>query len=42
MFVGVSDALVILFLKFVFVRVRIGIATTPEFLDEAFALVVGG
>ena len=42
MLVSVGDALVILFLELVFFSVRIGIATAPEILDEAFALVVGG
>ena len=41
MLVGIGDALVILLAIFVFVSIRIGIAPAPEFLDEAFALVVG-
>jgi len=40
-FVRVGDTLVILFLELVFVGVRIRIAPAPEFLDEAFAFVVG-
>src|SRR5688572_21544124 len=38
--VGVSYALVIFLFKFVLVGVRIRVTAAPEFLDEAFALVV--
>ena len=42
MLVGVSNALVVLFAKFIFVGIRIGIAATPELFDETLALVVSG
>jgi hypothetical protein len=38
--VRVSDALVVFLFELVLVSVRIRIAAAPEFLDEAFALVV--
>jgi hypothetical protein len=41
-FVGVSDAAVVLFFVFVFDRVRGGIAPEPELLDELIALFVVG
>src|SRR2546428_6874149 len=41
MLVGISDALVVLLTKLVFISIRIGIATAPELFDETFALVVG-
>jgi hypothetical protein len=40
MLVGIGDSLVIFLFKLVLVSVRIRIAPAPEFLDEAFALVV--
>src|SRR5258707_6430280 len=40
MLVRISDALVVFLAKFVFVRVRIGIAAAPELFDKAFPLVV--
>jgi len=40
--VSVGDTLVILFLEFVFLGVRIRVAAAPEFFDEALALVVSG
>ena len=42
MLVGVGDAPVVLFLEFVFFRVRSGIAPLPEVLDELVALRIGG
>src|SRR2546426_725446 len=40
--VGVGDAAVVLFLEFVFNRVRGGIAAQPELLDELLALFIIG
>src|SRR5438046_5298794 len=41
MLVSIGNALVVFLAKFVFVRVRIGIAAAPELFDKPFALVVG-
>ena len=39
--VGVGDAAIVLFLKFVFEGVRRGVAAQPELFDELLALFVG-
>ena len=41
MLVGVCDAAVMLFLKFVLLGVGRGIAAQPELLDELLPLIVG-
>ena len=40
MLVGIGDSFVIFFAVFVFFRVRIGVAATPEIFDEILALFV--
>ncbi len=40
-FVGISDALVVLLTKLVLIGVRIRIAPAPELFNKALALVVG-
>ena len=40
MFVGISDAAVVLFFKSVLGRIGVGIAPLPELLDELLALFV--
>ena len=40
MFIRVSDALVVFLFELVLIRVGIGIATAPKFLDESFSFVV--